>query len=120
MAKQQTFIRDSQGRITQYHFKRAPSLRRIREIVHQAERQGAQKVGIVGDVGEFQGYEMLEGAPRQVRAFQGKSPQGLLSSLKGQGSNPGDYALLGALKDATGAEQVADLRGASINFYYYA
>lgn len=119
MASQyKTFTRDAQGRITSYNFKKAPSLRRFREVVHQAEKSGAKSVGLVSEVGEFQGYEMRQGASRLVRDYQHKTPQSLLASMKGQGSNPSDYAILRSLQSATGAEKVAGLKSTTINFSY--
>lgn len=113
-----SFMRDSAGRVTSYSFKNAPSLKRVRDVVHKAEKAGAKKAGISAQVGEFQGYEMDESESRILRAYNGKTPAGLLATLKGQGSNPSDYAILRALQNASGAEKVGDLRGATINFYY--
>lgn len=115
-----SFVRDSAGRVTSYSWHgNAPSLGRIREVIHQAEKAGAKSAGAVGDVGEFQAYENKEARRQIVRGYRGaQTPQRLLGTLKGQGSNPGEYAVLGSLLRASGAEMARDLRGGTINFSY--
>lgn len=118
MARMKTFINDSQGRVIHYQFKRAPSVVRLREILRQAQRQGAKSLGIVGDVGQFQAYEMPQSGHQLVRAYR-KTPGGVLEGLKRyRGSEPADYGILRQIELSTHAEKVADLRGASINFIY--
>ena len=113
-----TFTTDPQGRITSYSFRRGPSVERLRKILTLTGLMGATGVGIVGDVGEFQGYEMDESEHRQVRAY-GKTPQSVLRGLRGyRGSEPADYGILHQIALSTHSEHVADLRGATINFYY--
>lgn len=123
--KFQTFVRGPGGRIEKYSFKTAPSVRRLREVVRQAEKQGAKRAGIIAQVGEFQDYEMPDAEGRTIRDFRDRNtaqtPAGLLRHFQGkdiQGSNPSDKAILAELQRATGADKVAGLRTTTITFSY--
>ena len=114
---QRRIITDSAGRITSYSSKK-PSAARLRTILRQAEQQGATRVGLVADVGSFQGYEQTTAGQHLVRAFRkGDTPGAMRDRLRTSGQS-GEAFLLSDIKAATGAEQVADLRGVTLNFYY--
>lgn len=109
--------RDSQGRITSYHATSAPSQTRIRALLREAEKKGARKVGVVADVGQFQAYENKSAARSMVRDYR-NTPASLRAAFSGPGSQHGTAALLGELRNASGAERAADLRGFQFNFVY--
>lgn len=116
---QKHLIKDAQGRVIHYSAKK-PSAARLKQLLHQAERQGATRVGIVADVGRFQGYEQAQAGQHLIRAFrQGNvAAPGALATRLAQSGQSGPDFLLTEIKAATGAEEVADLRGVTINFYY--
>lgn len=120
-----SYTRDSQGRVLFYRVDarygaKLPSKARIREVIRQAQKQGATRAALVAEVGAFQGYEMHRGEKRIVRAFRkGDTPEALRGRLGGgpvfQGARG---AVLNELRAASGAEQIKDLQGFQINFYY--
>lgn len=113
-------IRDSQGRITSYGAKSAPSNTRLREIIRQAEKSGARKVGVVADVQNFQAYENKEAHRQLVRDYR-NTPASLLSHFSGKnhpGSMHATSGILSEVRTASGAEQARGLNGFTINFIY--
>lgn len=116
---QKHLIKDAQGRIIHYSAKK-PSAARLKQILRQADKQGATRAGIVADVGKFQGYEQTQAGQHLIRAFrQGNAatPGALAQRLDQSGQSGTDF-LLSEIKAATGAEQAADLRLVTLNFYY--
>src|ERR1051326_5086503 len=116
---QKHLLTDAQGRIISYSGKK-PSAARLKQLLRRAQKQGATRAGIVADVGKFQGYEQTQAGQHLIRAFrQGNAatPGALASRLDQSGQSGTDF-LLAEIKAATGAEEVADLRGVTINFYY--
>lgn len=116
---QKHIIKDAQGRITSYSVKK-PSAKRLQQILRQAEKKGATRTGIVADVGKFQGYEQTQAGQHLIRAFRKgtTATPGALATRLTQANQSGPAFLLSEIKAATGAEEVADLRGVTINFYY--
>lgn len=114
---QKRTYRDEGGRVISYSSKN-PSANRLNTLLRQAEKGGATRVGIVADVGQFQGYEHRAAGQHLVRAFrQGDTPAAMRSRLASSGGS-GEQFLLRDIQNATGAERVADLRGVTINIYY--
>jgi hypothetical protein len=116
---QKHLITDAQGRLLHYSAKQ-PSAARLKQLLRQAEKQGASRAGIVADVGRFQGYEQTQAGQHLVRAFRkgtAATPGALAQRLDQSGQSGPDF-LLSEIKAATGAEEAADLRGVTINFYY--
>lgn len=116
---QKHLIKDAQGRPLHYSAKK-PSAARLKHLLRQVERQGATRAGIVADVGKFQGYEQTQAGQHLIRAFrQGNAatPGALAARLDQSGQSGTDF-LLAEIKAATGAEEVADLRGCTLSFYY--
>lgn len=113
-------IRDSAGRITNYAAKEAPSNTRLREIIRQAEKSGAKKVGLVADVQNFQAYEDKEGHRQLVRDYR-NTPSNLLARFSGKehvGSMHATSGVLSEVQTAAGAEHASGLRGFTLNFIY--
>ena len=116
---QKHLITDAQGRIISYSAKK-PSAVRLKHVFRWAARRGATRAGIVADVGKFQGYEQTTAGRHLVRAFRkgtAATPGALADRLQAS-KQSGEAFLLDEIKAATGAEEVADLRGVTINFYY--
>ncbi|HEY7350390.1 MAG TPA: hypothetical protein VH599_18895 [Ktedonobacterales bacterium] len=116
---QKRIIRDAQGRITSYRPKQL-SAARLKRVLRQAANQGATRAGMVADVGTFQGYEQRRAGQHLIRAFRkgDSATPGALAQRLDQARQPAETFLLSEIKAATGAEEVADLRGVQINFYY--
>lgn len=116
---QKHLLKDVRGRITSYSAKK-PSAKRLHQILRQAEKNGATRTGIVADVGKFQGYEQTQAGQHLIRAFRkgNAATPGALAERLAQTSGNGTAFLLSEIKAATGAEEVADLRNVTINFYY--
>lgn len=113
-------VRDSQGRITSYGAKSAPSNTRLREIVRQAQKSGAKKVGLVADVQDFQAYEDKSGRHQLVRDYR-NTPASLLARFSGKehpGSMHATAGILSEVRTASGAEHASGLKGFTINFIY--
>lgn len=113
-------IRDSQGRITSYGAKSAPSNTRLREIVRQAQKSGAKKVGLVADVQQFQAYE-AKGPQRQLVRDYRNTPSSLLAQFSGKehpGSMHATSGILSEVRTASGAEQARGLNSFTMNFIY--
>jgi hypothetical protein len=116
---QKHLLKDAQGRVTSYSAKK-PSAARLKQLLRQADKQGATRAGIVADVGQFQGYEQTQAGQHLVRAFRkgAAATPGALAQRLDQSGQAGTDFLLSEIKAATGAEEAADLRGVTINFYY--
>ena len=116
---QKHLLTDAQGRILSYSGKK-PSAARLKQILRRAEKQGATRAGIVADVGKFEGYEQTQVGQHLIRAFrQGNAATpGALAARLDQSRQSGEDFLLSEVKAATGAEEVADLRGCTLNFFY--
>lgn len=113
-------IRDSAGRITNYAAKEAPSNTRLREIIRQAEKSGAKKVGVVADVDQFQAYEDKSARHQLVRDYR-NTPSSLLAHFSGKehpGSMHATAGVLSEVKTASGAERASGLQGFTLNFIY--
>lgn len=113
-------LRDSQGRITSYGAKSAPSNTRMREIIRQAEKAGAKKAGLVADVQNFQAYEDKKAGRQLVRDYR-NTPSSLLARFSGKehvGSMHATSGILSEVQTASGAQQARGLNGFTINFVY--
>jgi hypothetical protein len=116
---QKHLIMDAQGRIISYSATK-PSAARLKQVFRRAARRGATRTGVVADVGKFQGYEQTTAGRHLIRAFRrgaAATPDALAARLQASKQSGEDF-LLGEIKAATGAEEVADLRGVTLSFYY--
>lgn len=114
-----TIRRDAQGRITSYKATSAPSQARLRAILREGEKRGARKVGLVGNVREFRGYESKKGWDGLVRDFR-NTPAQLAAriSTKGESSQHATANILKELGHASQAESVGGLKDFQLNFIY--
>lgn len=113
-------IRDSQGRMLSYGSKDAPSYSRMRDLLRQAERSGAKRVGVVADVQDFVAYEDKSGRRQLVRDYR-NTPASLLAMFSGRehrGSMHATGGILSEVQQASGAERVFGLQGFTLNFIY--